>query len=152
MIDVTVPLQCLVKDSKLILTEASKVDQAQDWTERPRGSWPLGMALWPFHRITVLPRLTPTLRPHGSSFLPVSPIPPLSKRLLTTYCVQSNSTNPLLPLGEHASPSAAGPSSPRGIALASPSPELPGPFPGSCHVFPEPQRPAASFCYLVLSA
>ena len=31
MIDVTVPLQCLVKDSKLILTEASKVG--------PRGRW-----------------------------------------------------------------------------------------------------------------
>lgn len=27
MIDVTVPLQCLVKDSKLILTEATKVKQ-----------------------------------------------------------------------------------------------------------------------------
>lgn len=29
VIDVTVPLQCLVKDSKLILTEASKVQQHQ---------------------------------------------------------------------------------------------------------------------------
>lgn len=28
VIDVTVPLQCLVKDSKLILTEASKVTQS----------------------------------------------------------------------------------------------------------------------------
>lgn len=46
VIDVTVPLQCLVKDSKLILTEASKVynqvtkatcsqDQA-DWGAAPR--------------------------------------------------------------------------------------------------------------------
>lgn len=30
MIDVTVPLQCLVKDSKLILTEASKVGARAD--------------------------------------------------------------------------------------------------------------------------
>lgn len=31
MIDVTVPLQCLVKDSKLILTEASKVGARGRW-------------------------------------------------------------------------------------------------------------------------
>ena len=33
MIDVTVPLQCLVKDSKLILTEASKVGARGRWEE-----------------------------------------------------------------------------------------------------------------------
>lgn len=50
MIDVTVPLQCLVKDSKLILTEASKVRRPcarapAGKASGTRDSWPSGMAI-----------------------------------------------------------------------------------------------------------
>lgn len=50
VIDVTVPLQCLVKDSKLILTEASKVRLLPAGFRHYRpvgggGGWPLGMAI-----------------------------------------------------------------------------------------------------------
>lgn len=40
VIDVTVPLQCLVKDSKLILTEASKVQHQVTLVTRPQGPAP----------------------------------------------------------------------------------------------------------------
>lgn len=52
VIDVTVPLQCLVKDSKLILTEATKVRRAPLQT----------------HDATVLPDLPARLSDGGSSF------------------------------------------------------------------------------------
>lgn len=44
MIDVTVPLQCLVKDSKLILTEASKVQCHVPTGVDRKGLWGLGTA------------------------------------------------------------------------------------------------------------
>lgn len=101
MIDVTVPLQCLVKDSKLILTEASKVQRQapQDSDKGFWGQWPLGMALWPFHRISVLPNLIPKLCPRCSNLFHAF-IHPFTQQVFTKHllCASHNSKqNPSAP-------------------------------------------------------
>uniref|UniRef100_A0A8C5XVM4 DnaJ homolog subfamily C member 11 n=1 Tax=Microcebus murinus TaxID=30608 RepID=A0A8C5XVM4_MICMU len=81
VIDVTVPLQCLVKDSKLILTEASKVPHASRHGPRAhkiqtdRGSWgcrfrPTGTVMAPYRGIF---HVANTQCPHGVFTLFIHP-------------------------------------------------------------------------------
>lgn len=97
VIDVTVPLQCLVKDSKLILTEASKVPLGFK-PERPAG----GGAAWcpeqPFRcsRTTRRGRrLCDPLPDAPVTFAPqlLTLCVPLGRDFLSTHCVPGRAAN-----------------------------------------------------------
>lgn len=93
VIDVTVPLQCLVKDSKLILTEASKVRRPRGQTTvvsgrgRPGPLIAAAPSTVPAFAVHML--LAPKLEPHGAfpPSLPPFLRPSTSKHLLSAYCV-----------------------------------------------------------------